>query len=139
MLRTILSVSGKPGLFRLLSQGNNKLIVESLVDGKRMPIHAKDRVVALGNISMFTTGDDIALSEVLTNLYEHQKGQPVAAEHLQSSEALAALFEQVLPSYDKYRVYPTDIKKLYTWYNVLIAAGFTSFANQEGEVAEVEE
>lgn len=131
MLKTILSVSGKSGLFRLLSQGKNTLIVESLVDAKRMPIHAKDRVVSLGNISMFTTGDDIALSEVLTKLYEHQSGQLVGAEHFVSSDSLAALFEQVLPTYDKYRVYPSDIKKLFSWYNILISAGFTNFADQD--------
>ncbi|MDO4708107.1 MAG: DUF5606 domain-containing protein [Porphyromonadaceae bacterium] len=136
MLKTILSVSGKPGLFRLLSQGKNTLIVESLEGGKRMPIHAKDRVVSLGNISMFTTGDDIALSEVLTKLYEHQAGSLVAAEHLQSSDSLAALFEQILPTYDKYRVYSSDIKKLFSWYNLLISAGFTSFADQDEETAE---
>lgn len=133
MLRTILSVSGKPGLFRLLSQGKNTLIVESLIDGKRMPIHAKDRVVNLSNISMFTINEDVALSEVLTKLYEHQSGAPVHQESMQSSDALAKLFEQVLPSYDKDRVYSTDIKKLFTWYNILISAGFSSFADLDGE------
>lgn len=127
MLRTILSVSGKPGLYRLLSQGKNNLIVESLVDGRRIPIHATDRVVSLGDISMFTTADDIALGEVLEALYKHQGGKSVELSELKDNEALRTLFAEVLPDFDRDRVYPTDIKKLYSWYNILINAGFTSF------------
>lgn len=134
MLRTILSVSGKPGLYRLLSQGKNNLIVESLVDGRRSPIHATDRVVSLGDISMFTTADDIALGEVLEALYKHQGGKALELSELKDNEALRALFAEVLPDFDRERVYPTDIKKLYSWYNILINAGFTSFV----EAAETE-
>lgn len=138
MLRTILSVSGKPGLYRLLSQGKNNLIVESLVDGRRSPIHATDRVVSLGDISMFTTADDIALGEVLEALYKHQGGKALELSELKDNEALRALFAEVLPDFDRERVYPTDIKKLYSWYNILINAGFTSFVEAAEEAAETE-
>ena len=88
MLKTILSVSGKPGLYRLLSQGKNNLIVESLQTGQRIPIHPKDRVVSLGDISMFTDAEDVALSEVLTRVHQRQAGALFADDLLKDGEAL---------------------------------------------------
>ena len=123
MLKTILSISGKPGLYRLLSSGKNTLIVESL--------QTKNRVVSLGDISMFTDGEDIALSEVLTRLYEKQAGVAVSEELLKDSDALRNSFGEVIPNFDRERVYTSDIKKLYTWYNILIEAGITDFADQD--------
>ena len=119
MLKTILSVSGKPGLYRLLSQGKNNLIVESLQTGQRIPIHPKDRVVSLGDISMFTDAEDVALSEVLTRVHQRQAGALFADDLLKDGEALRSTFAEVLPSYDRDRVYTSDIKKLFTWYNIL--------------------
>ena len=117
MLKTILSVSGKPGLYRLLSQGKNTLIVESLQTKQRIPILPKDRVVSLGDISMFTDTEDIALSEVLKRVHK-------------DNEALRALFAEILPSYDRDRVYTSDIKKLFTWYNILSGTGITNFEEE---------
>ena len=133
MLKTILSISGKPGLYRLLSSGNNVLIVESLETKKRLPILPKDRVVSLGDISMFTDSEDIALSEVLTKLHAKQAGVPVDTSILKDNEALRASFGEVLPNFDRERVYTSDIKKLYSWYNLLIGAGITDFSDQEEE------
>ncbi len=133
MLKTILSISGKPGLYRLLSSGNNVLIVESLETKKRLPILPKDRVVSLGDISMFTDSEDIALSEVLTKLHAKQAGVPVEVSILKDNEALRASFGEVLPNFDRERVYTSDIKKLYSWYNLLIGAGITDFSDQEEE------
>lgn len=133
MLKTILSISGKPGLYRLLSSGNNVLIVESLETKKRLPILPKDRVVSLGDISMFTDSEDIALSEVLTRLHAKQAGVLVEASILKDNEALRASFGEVLPNFDRERVYTSDIKKLYSWYNLLIGAGITDFSDQEEE------
>lgn len=133
MLKTILSISGKPGLYRLLSSGNNVLVVESLETKKRLPILPKDRVVSLGDISMFTDSEDIALSEVLTKLHAKQAGAPVDTAILKDNDALRASFGEVLPNFDRDRVYPSDIKKLYSWYNLLIGAGITDFADQEEE------
>ena len=131
MLKTILSISGKPGLYRLLSSGKNTLIVESLQTQKRIPVLPKDRVVSLGDISMFTDGEDIALSEVLTRLYEKQAGVAVSEELLKDSDALHNSFGEVIPNFDRERVYTSDIKKLYTWYNILIEAGITDFVDQD--------
>ena len=131
MLKTILSISGKPGLYRLLSSGKNTLIVESLQTQKRIPVLPKDRVVSLGDISMFTDGEDVALSEVLTRLYEKQAGVAVSEDLLKDSDALRRSFAEVIPNFDRERVYTSDIKKLYTWYNILIEAGITDFSDQD--------
>nr|WP_314438245.1 DUF5606 domain-containing protein [uncultured Porphyromonas sp.] len=131
MLQTILSVSGKPGLYRLLSQGKNTLIVESLQTKQRLPILPKDKVVSLGDISMFTIEEDVPLSEVLTRVQEHQAGVPFAEELLKDGDALRETFGEILPSYDRERVYTSDIKKLFSWYNILLSAGITSYSDEE--------
>lgn len=131
MLQTILSISGKPGLYRLLSQGKNTLIVESLQTKQRLPILPKDKVVSLGDISMFTIEEDVPLSEVLTRVQKHQAGVPFAEELLKDGDALRETFGEILPSYDRERVYTSDIKKLFSWYNILLAAGITSYRDEE--------
>ena len=131
MLQTILSVSGKPGLYRLLSQGKNTLIVESLQTKQRLPILPKDKVVSLGDISMFTIEEDVPLSEVLTRVQEHQAGVPFAEALLKDGDALRETFGEILPSYDRERVYTSDIKKLFSWYNILLSAGITSYSDEE--------
>lgn len=138
MLKTILAITGKPGLYKLVSRGNNMLIVESLVDGKRLPTYARDRIVALSDISMFTTGDDVALSEVLTSLGKVADLKVTAFDPKKADNAqLAAEFKKVLPDYDEDRVYPSDIRKLFVWYNILINAGITDFEiKEEGEDVE---
>lgn len=138
MLQTILSVSGKPGLYRLLSQGKNTLIVESLQTKQRLPILPKDKVVSLGDISMFTIEEDVPLSEVLTRVQEHQAGVPFAEELLKDGDALRETFGEILPSYDRERVYTSDIKKLFSWYNILLSAGITSYRDEE-EASEAEQ
>ncbi len=136
MLATILSISGKPGLFRLLSQGKGTLIVESLVDNKRLPVHAKDRVVSLGDITMYTIEDDMPLGEVLTAVYKTFEGKPVDLVAHPSSVELYESFGKCVPTFDRERVYASDVKKLFTWYNILLAAGFTTFVDEEQASAE---
>ena len=142
MLRDILSITGKPGLYKLVSRGNNMLIEESLLDGKRVPTYARDKIVSLGEISMYTMGEDIALSEVLTKLGE-KEGLKVAALDPKKADTdqLRDFFAEVLPDFDRDRVYPSDIRKLIQWYNILINAGITNFAvEEEGEeLAAIEE
>ena len=134
MLKNILAITGKPGLYKLVSRGNNMLIVESLLDGKRMPTYARDKIVALSDVSMFTNADDVALSEVLTNAGKKENLKPVALDVKKASNAeLQAWFDQVLPDWDRDRVYPSDIRKLIQWYNILIHAGITDFTIKEEE------
>ena len=137
MLKNILAVTGKPGLFKLVSRGNNMLIVESLLDGRRMPTYARDKIVSLADVSMFTEGDDIALNEVLTKLGEKEGLKAASIDPKKAdNDQLRAFFAAVLPNYDRDRVYPSDIRKLIIWYNILIGAGITDFTvEEEDEVA----
>ena len=137
MLREILAITGKPGLYKLISRGNNMLIVESLVGGKRMPTYARDKIVALSDVSMFTDADDIALSEVLTSAGTKEGLKPVAMDPKKASNAeLQAWFDKVLPNWDRDRVYPSDIRKLIQWYNILINAGITDFSVKDDAAEE---
>ena len=134
MLKNILAITGKPGLFKLISRGNNMLIVESLVDGKRLPTYARDKIVSLADVSMYTTGDDIPLSEVLTKLGAKEELKPVTMDLKKAdNDALRVAFAEVLPDFDRDRVYPSDIRKLFSWYNILINAGITDFTVEEEE------
>lgn len=140
MLKTILSISGKPGLFKLVSQGKNMLIVESLVDKRRIPAYAKDKIISLGDIAIYTQEEEIPLHEVLTNIKEKENSgklpfQPSALK----PEELRAYMEEILPEYDRDRVYNNDIKKLLNWYNLLIENGITDFAPDEKEAPEEKE
>lgn len=130
MIKTILSISGRPGLFKLVSQGKNMLIVESLTTGKRTPAYAHDKVVSLGDISIYTTEGDVALSDVLEAVKQKYDGQPVDVKSMDDAD-VRALFAEVLPDYDDERVYTNDIRKVFAWYNQLIAAGVTEFKDEE--------
>lgn len=137
MLKTILSVSGKPGLYKLISSGKNMVIVESLDNGKKMPVHARDKVVSLGDISIYTDEDDIPLKNVLASVKQKENGAQVIVPPTSKPEELKKYMEIVLPNFDKDRVYPADIRKMLTWYNMLTAAGidFEKEEKAEEEVA----
>ena len=131
MLKTILSIAGKPGLYRLVSHGKNMLIVESLTDKKRIPAYAKDKVISLGDIAMYTDAEEVPLHEVLTNLKNKENGAKASISTSAKPEDLRKFFAEVLPNFDRERVYPSDIKKLISWYNLLIEAGITDFTPEE--------
>ena len=132
MLKTILSITGKPGLYRLVSHAKNMLIVESLADKRKVPAYAKDKVISLGDIAMYTTDEEVPLHEVFTNMKNKEEGKPVAISPTKaSSEELRSYLTEVLPNYDRERVYPSDIRKLIAWYNILINAGITEFTPAE--------
>lgn len=132
MLKRILSISGKPGLFRLVSQGKNMLIVENIATGRRTPAYASDKVVSLGDISIYTTNDsDIPLADVLEKVKEANDGKEIDVKAIGNDTAVRAYFQTILPEYDEERVYTTDIRKLFSWYNQLVAAGVTEFKDKE--------
>lgn len=142
MLRRILSISGKPGLFRLVSQGKNMLIVESLTTGKRGPVYAHDKVVSLGDISIYTTEEETPLADVFEKIKELNDGKPVDVKAIGDDAKIRAYFKTVLPEFDEERVYTNDIKKVFSWYNQLIAAGVDKFKEdeiKEDEAAEAAE
>lgn len=139
MLETILAISGKPGLYKLVSRGNRSLIVETL-DGtkKRIPTFVTDKVISLADIAMYTDEGEVPLREVLNSLKKKEGGQLSAFDYKKASRGeLASYFAEILPNYDRGRVYPADIKKLVSWYNLLVKAGMTDFdevlAPTEGE------
>lgn len=134
-LKDILAISGQPGLYKYVAQSMRGVIVESLLDGKRMNASATSRVSALTEISMFTEGEDIALAEVFTRMYAYTEGKQ-AISHKESADKLKAEFEAVLPEYDKERVHVSDIKKAFSWFNILVGAGFTEFKLPEEEQAQ---
>jgi hypothetical protein len=141
MLKKILSVSGKPGLYKLVSQGKSMLIVEALTDGRRLPVYAREKIISLGDIAIYTDGDEVPLYEVLNSVKAKEEGKAVSS--IDASRAtpdeLRAYMAEVLPNFDRERVYPTDIKRLLSWYNLLISAGITDFDPQEAaEEADVE-
>jgi len=132
MLKNILAITGKPGLYKLINHGNNMLIVESLLDGKRMPTYGRDKIISLADISMFTMDEDLPLSEVLTRLGKKENLQVASIDAKKAdNDALRAYFESFVPNYDTDRVYPSDIRKLVLWYNILINAGITDFTAEE--------
>lgn len=131
MIKKIISVSGKPGLFRLVNQGKNMLIVEALGSGKRQPIYARDKVVSLGDISIYTTEGDEPLAQVFENVSAKAEGKPVDLKAFADDAAIREYFAEILPTFDNDRVYTTDIKKLLSWYNLLIANGITEFVEKK--------
>ena len=137
-LKEILAISGQPGLYKYVAQSTRGVIVESLLDGRRMNASSNARVSALSEISMFTEGDDIALADVFTRIYAHTGGQP-AIDPKSSPEALKAAFAEVLPEYDRDRVHVSDIKKCFSWYNLLVSVGFTEFKLPSEDAAAGEE
>lgn len=137
MLRTILSVSGKPGLFKLISQGKNMLILETLdATKKRLPVYAHDKVISLGDIAMYTDDEEVALGEVLESVKKKENGAAASIDVKKASQAeLHAYMAEVLPTYDRDRVHTSDIKKLIQWYNILVNNGITEFVAAEEEEA----
>lgn len=133
MLKKILSISGRQGLFKLISYGKNIIIVESLLDGKRTAAHPRDRVVALGDISIYTTEDDKPLGEVLEEINKKYENKPVDKDMMKDGASLLEFIKGVLPTFDEERVHTSDIKKLVSWYNILVNSGFTTFIEKEEE------
>ena len=133
MLKEILTVSGRPGLFKLISRAKNMLIVESLLDGKRSPAYTSEKVVALSDIAIFTKESDIKLNEVLKKLCAKEEGKPCTLDPKSDNQILRNFLAELVPDFDRDRVYPTDIRKIILWYNMLIDAGITNFEVEKEE------
>ena len=132
MKQTILAISGKPGLYKLVSRGNNSLIVEALdATHKRMPAFGNDRITSLADIAMFTETDDVPLMTILASLRDLEGGKESSLNYKKASPAeLHEYFTKVLPEWDRDRVHNSDIKKLIQWYNILVKAGVTDFEEE---------
>ena len=133
MLKKILSISGKPGLYKLVSQGKNMLIVESLLTGKRIPAYAHDKVISVGDIAIFTEGGEAPLPDVMNKIKEKENGGVASVSTKAEDKVLRNYFAKILPDFDRERVYTTDIKKLLGWYNLLVEKGLTDFVEERTE------
>lgn len=139
MLRKILSISGRPGLYQLVSYGKNMLLVEGLNDKKRFPVHSRERVMSLGDISIFTTSEDVPLSQVFENIGKKFDNKALDAKAIATPDQLHEFIGSVLENWDEDRVHNSDIKKIISWYNILIGAGITEFTAKEEEENATEE
>ncbi len=129
MLETILAIAGKPGLYRLVNRGNRSLIVETIDKAKkRMPAFGTDRIISLADIAMYTDSEEVPLRQVLKNMLEKEGGKKASIDVKKASkEELAAYVGEVLPNFDRDRVFPSDMKKLVQWYDILVENGLTDF------------
>lgn len=117
-IEKIISVAGKPGLYRMISQARNGVVIESLTDGKRIVASASERISRLSEIFMFTSSEDKPLPEIL-KIVKEKFGNKLPVNPKSDNNALTDFFTEVLPDYDRERVYPSDIKKLVSWYLIL--------------------
>ena len=131
MLREIISITGKPGLYRMIGHGNRRIIVEDLASGRRFPALERDKIISLGDIAMYTRGEDKPLGEILDLVYANREGKEIDIKALTEDGKLRQLFGEILPDFDEDRVHDSDIKKLFTWYNLLVASGMTKFTEEE--------
>lgn len=126
----IINVSGKPGLHKIVSQGKNSVIVESLTDQKRMPIYSHNQANSLEEIGIYTYDDTLPLVDVFINIAKNTKWKSCIS-HKESKNELESYFREVLPDYDEDRVYISDIKKVFQWYNALYEAGIVQLPKEE--------
>lgn len=142
MLKTILAISGKPGLYKLVSRGNKSLIVETVdAQKKRMPAFGADKVVSLHDISIYTDDDnEVSLESVFESIKANYDSKVVDLSPKKASQDdIVAFFAKVLPNYDQDRVRVSDMRKVLAWYNLLIEYGITEFVSKEEETEEAEE
>ncbi len=139
MNKRILSIAGKPGLYSLVSQGKNMLIVENIETGKRVPAYASDKVISLGDIAIYTIEEDKPLYDVFQAIIEKTGAQPVDVKAFDTADKLRAYFGEILPDFDNDRVHNNDIKKVFSWYNLLVKNGYTDFRTEEKPADEAAE
>ena len=141
MQDTILAISGKPGLYKLISQGRGMLIVETIDETKkRLPAGARDRVTSLNDVSMYTLEDDQPLMDIFQSIADLEGGKPTALDFKTAARTeLEDFMNRVLPNWDRDRVHDSDIRKLIQWYNILVRGGYTQFADAEGAAEEAAE
>jgi Ribonuclease G/E len=137
-LKGILAISGQSGLFKILSEGKSSVIVESLLNGKRSTVYTNAKMSALEDIAIYTTGEDVPLKQVLKKIAEKEQNGP-AIDSKKPQEEVREYFSEILPEYDKERVYFSDIKKVISWYNLLQEKGLLNFEEEEKKEEETNE
>lgn len=131
MTDRILSITGKPGLYRLINQGKNMLIVENVATGKRNPVYARDKVISLADVAIYTTGEDMPLYDVFDKISAKNNGEVVDMGSLKDDAKMRSYFAEILPEFDNERVHNGDIRKVFQWYNTLVSNGIKDFKDEE--------
>lgn len=134
MFKDILAISGQPGLFKMVSKGNNSVIVESLITKKRLPAHSSNKIISLEDIAIFTVTEEVPLRVVMKKIAEKEDFK-ASIDHKSSGNVLRDYFKQILPDFDEERVYTSDIKKVIQWYNLLQENDMLNF-EEEAETKE---
>lgn len=137
-IKDILAISGQPGLFRYVARSSNGVIVESLIDGKRLNSSGTAKISALAEIAIYTEMEELPLWKVFEKLYAYTDGKP-AIDAKSDSAQLKKVFGEVLPDYDRERVHVSDMKKVFSWFNILVGTGMTDFSIKQGEEEQTEE
>lgn len=130
MLRRILSIAGRPGLFKLASQGKNMLIVEELASGKKTPAYATEKIISLNDIAIYTDEGEVSLASVFDSIKKKENGAATSVKPSNDAEQMRTYFGEVLPNFDRSRVHVSDIKKIMVWYNLLVGANLTDFVKE---------
>lgn len=130
-LKDILAISGQPGLFRYVARSSNGVIVESLTDGKRMNSSGTAKISSLAEIAIYTETEELPLWQVFEKIYGHTGGKPVAIAKGDAA-LLGKAFAEILPDYDRDRVHTSDMKKVFSWFNLLVGSGMTDFRPDNG-------
>lgn len=138
-LDKILSIGGKPGLYKLLTQTRSGFVAESLLDGKKITVGLRANVSVLSEIAIYTLEEEIPLREVFLKIQVKEKGGKTSVPHKSEKIQLEEYFFEVLPNYDEDRVYASDIKKVIQWYNLLHEHGLTNFAEDDEDASFEEE
>ena len=137
-LKDIMSISGKGGLFRYIAQARNGIVVESLEDGKRHVAPATARLSSLDDIAIFTNEEEVPLAEIFFQIHEKAEGKETLSHKTDVSQ-LKAYFEELVPDYDQDRVYVSDIKKVFQWYNQLQSHELLEVIEKEEETSDDQE
>ncbi|THD65763.1 hypothetical protein E7Z59_14345 [Robertkochia marina] len=138
-LDKILAISGKPGLYQLKAQTRSGFVAESLIDGKKISVGLRNNVSLLSEIAIYTLTEEVPLREVFNKISEKEEGGKTSVSHKEGKDKLEEYFFSVLPDYDEDRVYPSDIKKVVQWYNLLHENGITDFAEEKEEEVKEED
>lgn len=130
-LEKILSVAGKPGLYKLITQTRTGFVAESLLDGKKISVGLRSNVSVLSEIAIYTLEEELPLREVFLKIQVKEKGGKTSINHKEEKIKLEEYFFEVLPNYDEDRVYASDIKKIIQWYNILVDKGIADFSEED--------
>ena len=138
-LEKILSVAGKPGLYKLITQTRTGFVAESLLDGKKISVGLRSNVSVLSEIAIYTLDEELPLRDVFLKIQEKENGEKTSVSHKDEKIKLEEYFFEVLPNYDEDRVYTSDIKKIIQWYNLLVENDLADFSKEETKDTEKDE